>query len=176
VPVEVLRVASILLAAVFGWAALAKIVRWKAWRTALAGYRLPPLIGSIAFLGTPLAEAAVTALLLSGQTLMGGAGALALLSAFSFIVLRARAARGDRLPCGCFGKATSRDYRTLLLRNGALSIVAAVLLIGGENVSVARGVSLSRAAVVPAVLVLAGVSLVAWMVLYAAPALRHKEQ
>jgi hypothetical protein len=176
VPVDLLRALSIVLVAVFGWAAIAKGARWSAWRTALRGYQLPSPLGSLAAIATPLAEATVAVLLLTGHTLVGAAAALALLSAFSGIVLRARAARGDRLPCGCFGKVTSRDYRTLLLRNGALSIVAAVLLVGGEDVTVTKGVTFSRAAVVPAVLVVAGILLVVWMVAYAAPALRHKEQ
>jgi hypothetical protein len=176
VPDSLLQILAAALAVVFAWAAVAKIVRYRAWRSALWRYELPRPIERVAVIGTPIAEAAVAGLLMTGRTLVGAALALALLSSFSFVILRARAAQGDQLPCGCFGKSKSRDYRTLLIRNGLMSIGAALLLIGGESVTITKGVTFSRAAVLPAVLIFAGISLVAWMVALAAPALRQKEQ
>lgn len=175
-PVPLIKSLAIILTAVFGWAAIAKVIRWPVWRGALSAYGLPAPTEPLAAVATPLAEGAVAALLIAGQTLTGAAAGLALLSMFSFVVLRARARQGDRLPCGCFGKVTSRDYRTLLIRNGVLSLIVAALLLGGENASFMRGVTFTRGSVVPVLLIVAGIVVVAWMFAYAAPALRQKER
>ncbi|HEX2032249.1 MAG TPA: MauE/DoxX family redox-associated membrane protein, partial [Actinomycetota bacterium] len=62
----------LVLAAVFGWAAVAKAARPAAWREALRGYRLPRAIGRPALLGVPASEAAVAALVLAGPPRAAG--------------------------------------------------------------------------------------------------------
>jgi methylamine utilization protein MauE len=162
-PDPAVRIIAALLAATFAWAALAKVLRWSRWRTALTGYELPPALRVVAAAAVPLAEAGVASLLLAGLTRSGAAATVALLASFSGALLYARERRGDRLPCGCFGRATDRDYRVLLLRNAALGLLAAALLAAGRDVSPARGWSApSGDELLPAVLVAAGVVLVAW--------------
>jgi hypothetical protein len=59
-----------------------------------------------------------------------------MLLAFSFAIVRARARLGDRLPCACFGRERSRDYRLLLLRNAGLAMVAGMVAAGAPVVDV----------------------------------------
>ena len=159
----VVRIAAALLAATFAWAAFAKAVRWSRWRAALAGYELPPLLRTLALGGVPLAEAGAAGLLLAGVTHVGAAATVALLASFSAALLYARERRGNRLPCGCFGRATDRDYRVLLVRNGTLGILAAALLASRRDLAPAGGwTAPSRADLLPAALVAAGAALVAW--------------
>src|SRR5918999_3218614 len=118
--------AAEVLAGVFAWAALAKAVRFRRWRSSLDAYRLP-LPGVLAA-AVPAAEAAITALVLLGRTRVAAVAALVLLAGFSMAVLRARRLVGDRIPCGCFGGRSRRDYRVLLARNAALVPVALAAL------------------------------------------------
>ena len=157
------RVVAALLAATFAWAALAKVVRWSRWRAALEGYELPPLLRVGALGGVPVVEAGAAALLLAGLTRVGAALTIALLACFSAALFYARERRGGRVPCGCFGRATDRDYRVLLLRNGALGVLAASLLASRRDLSPARGwAAPSGGDLLPAALVAGGVALVAW--------------
>lgn len=153
-----------LLAVAFFWAATAKASRPSAWRNALLGYRLPPVVLVPAFVGVPLAEIAAGVLLSAGgvASRAGAALSVALLSAFSIAVLRARSLRGERLPCGCFGGSGSRDYRLMLVRNAALGVVAGLVLLVP---AVARyEMEAPRASqAVPAALVALGLGLVAWL-------------
>jgi hypothetical protein len=164
-PDPVLRVAAFGLAATFAWAALAKVLRRARWRTALSAYELPGALRAIAAPTVPAAEGAIATALFVGATRVGAAASVALLATFSGALLYARERRGDRLPCGCFGRATDRDYRVLLARNALLGVLAAVLLVSGRNVTLSAGWSLpSGGEVVPALLVAAGIAVVAWMV------------
>jgi Methylamine utilisation protein MauE len=164
-PNALVRVLAALLAATFAWAAAAKLVRWSHWRAALDGYELPRALAAVATIGVPVAEAGAATLLLAGATRAGAAATIALLASFSGALLYARERRGDRLPCGCFGRATDRDYRVLLLRNSLLGLVAAILLARGRDVALARGWAAPRGAeVLPAVLVAAGLGLAVWIV------------
>ena len=164
-PDPLLRVAAALLAATFAWAVAAKLVRWSRWRAALDGYELPPALTAPASVLVPGAEAGVAVLLLAGATRVGAAVTIALLASFSGALLYARERRGDRLPCGCFGRATDRDYRVLLLRNAALGLVGAVLLTVGRDVTPARGwAAPSGAEALPAALAAAGLALAGWIV------------
>jgi uncharacterized membrane protein YphA (DoxX/SURF4 family) len=114
--------AAEVLAVVFAWAALAKLVRFSRWRAALSEYRLP-LAGALA-VAVPVAEAGVGVLALTGNVVPAAAVALAFLLAGTLAILRARRLHGDRLACGCFGGGRRRDYRLLVARNVALAIVA----------------------------------------------------
>jgi uncharacterized membrane protein YphA (DoxX/SURF4 family) len=155
VPVEFSGIAVLLLAVLFGWASLAKLVRLSQWRAALRAYRLPHR-GLIAPL-TPVVEAVVPVLVVSGRSRAAVALALVLLAVFSLVLLRARAARGNRLPCGCFGRATERDYRLMLLRNTGLGVLAAIVLAAGHDVRALEGIGTPDASeVVPAALAFVG--------------------
>lgn len=164
-PTSILRLVAAVLAGTFAWAAAAKAARPGAWARALEGYRLPRVAGTVAAVAVPAAEASAAGLLLAGATHAGAAVIVALLAAFSGAVFRAHALRGDRLPCGCFGARSERDYRVMLARNGALAVLAAVLLLAGRDVALVGAMALPhRDEVVAAVLVAVGVALCAWMV------------
>src|SRR5918992_2481483 len=98
--------AAEVLAGVFAWAALAKAVRFRRWRSSLDAYRLP-LPGVLAA-AVPAAEAAITALVLLGRTRVAAVAGLVLLAGFSIAVPRAPRLVGDRIPCGCFGGRSRR--------------------------------------------------------------------
>jgi hypothetical protein len=164
-PPVTIRIAAGLLALLFLWAALSKIVRRAAWTSALEGYGLEGSLRSAATVGVPASEIGVATLMLVGATRAGAAASVALLALFSLAVFRARSVRGDVLPCGCFGRTEARDYRTILLRNFVMGGLAAVVLAGGRDVSVLDG---ARAPAVdellPAALAAAGVLLIGWIV------------
>ena len=156
---------ALLLAAAFAWAAVAKSLRPAAWRAALAGYRLPLRTRQLALAGVPVAEGAVAVLLLSGgdASKAGAALSVALLAAFSIAVLRARRLQGDRLPCGCFGGAGRRDYRSMLVRNGFLGGLAAAVLVAPDAWTFELEAP-GAAQLLPAALAALGLGLVVWLV------------
>lgn len=165
---------ALFLAAAFAWAAVAKVVRFAAWREALAGYRLPDVAEVAARPLVPLVEAVTAALLLAGggASRAGAALALALTAAFSLAVLRARRLQGDRLPCGCFGGSGRRDYRLMLVRNATLGGAAALALLLPAVASVEPAAP-DPSQVLPAALAAAGVGLVAWLALAARKGFRR---
>ncbi len=165
-------IAAAVLSVVFAWAALAKLARWRDWRDALGRYDLSGAAKGIATWGVPLVEATILALLIAGRERVAGALVLAVISAFSLAVLRARAARGDRVPCGCFGRASTRDYRALLVRNALLGALAALLLLADRR---APALALPRGAeALPAGLAAAGLVVAAWMSWQVRSALRRR--
>jgi hypothetical protein len=156
------RIAALLLGFLFLWAAAAKVLRWHAWVRALTTYSIGRW-ESLVRVVVPAAELLVGILLIAGAARVGAALALAMLAAFCLAVLRARALRGDRLPCGCFGRDERRDYRTMLLRNCLLGGLAAVVLLT-ETAPPLDGVRVPGAGeVLPAILVGVGVLLAAWV-------------
>src|SRR4051794_39808226 len=98
-------VAAAALAIAFAWAAVSKMAAPRSWTHALSGYGLPAGVERIVAVGVPVAEASVPLLVIAGLSRAAGIVAAALLVAFSGAILVARARRGDRLPCGCFGGA-----------------------------------------------------------------------
>ena len=160
------RIASLALASLFAWSAAAKLLRYDAWRIALAGYALPRPMELGARALVPLTELALAAAIVLGAVRLGAAASLALLAAFSIAILRARSIQGDKLPCGCFGRTKKRDYRWSLARNAGLALVAALTLARGEDVSPLDGFAVpSGSEVVAFGLVLVGAGLVVWMLL-----------
>jgi hypothetical protein len=115
--------AAAVLAAVFAWSAVAKLIRPAAWRAAVDGYRLGCL-RLPALVAVPIAEAAVVGLAAAGAERTTGWLALALMIAFTAAILRARRLTGDRVACGCFGRTKARDYRVLVVRNAVLAAMA----------------------------------------------------
>jgi hypothetical protein len=118
-----------LLALVFGWAGLAKVVRAERWRQDLLRYRLPRSIRISGFLLVPWVELSIAVALAAGARLTGAASALGLLLVFSAAILRARLLQqGNKLGCGCFGGSALLDYRVMLLRNAAIMALLVFLL------------------------------------------------
>ena len=161
-----------LLAAAFGWAALAKLLRAPAWRRALEGYGLSSGITAIATWAVPSVELAVAGLLLFGPPRAGAAATVALLGAFSAAIVRASALQGSRLPCGCFGGDGRRDFRVMLLRNALLGIPAVVILLF-SNAAVLRA-HLGAGDVVPLLLTALTLGLVGWVLLQVFPERRRR--
>ncbi len=133
-PAELGAACALALAAVFGWAALAKALYWPAWRQALVSYELPALARAAAAYAVPAAELALLVLLLSGRVVIGAALTIMMLAGFSLAVMRAQVRQRDRLvPCGCFGRLKARDYRFFAVRNFLLGSLAAVALVAGRE-------------------------------------------
>ena len=165
-----------LLAVVFAWAALAKVIQWSSWRSSLDAYGIPAAsLGLVAVL-VPVAELGLAALILSGATRVAMAATLALLAFFCLAVLRARARQGDRLPCGCFGKTEARDYRLMIVRNALLGTVAGVVLVVGDEGSPVSSAEMPPAGeLLPALLVACGVALVVWMLKHVTTLMKRRE-
>lgn len=161
---------ALLLAATFAWAAVAKVLAGARWRAALDGYGLPVPLKAAALALVPLAEAAAAALLALSAARAGAALGLALVSVFSLAVVRARALRGDRLPCGCFGGTTLRRARSLLARNALLAALCAVVVVSGPRAGTLGAAP--AGVLVPVALVVAGVALAFWLAVEAGAHLR----
>ena len=127
------RFGAFILAATFGWAALAKLLRFSEWRAALRAYRFSQPLERVAVKAVPIAEAAIATLLLARFTRVASVASIALLAAFSLVLYRAARQRGSRVPCGCFGRTRERDARIALARNAALMVVSAWLLGRGDD-------------------------------------------
>jgi hypothetical protein len=170
----VIQVSALLLVATFAWAGLAKAFRWRRWRAALSRYRLGPTLERAALLGVPATELAVVVLFVMGEVRIGAALVVALVSAFSIAVVRARGLEGDKLPCGCFGASHSRDYKEMLIRNALLAALAAGVLllarVGGAGASAPP----ARAEIVPALLVAIGIGVGAWVLWQVGTSLRRR--
>ena len=157
--------AAIALGVTFGWAALAKLTRFGSWRSALVAYRLPPGPFAAALVAVPVAEAGVAASVFAGLVRPGAALAIAMFSLFTAAIARARAITGDRVPCGCFGALKDRDYRVLLVRNALLGIAAGVVLVRAGDGAPLNGLGTPNGSeIVPAVLIVAGIALILWLV------------
>ncbi len=170
-----LRAAAILLALVFAWAGLAKVAQPRQWRDALGRYSLPAAVRVAALILTPLAELVAVALIMTGQTRAAGAWTLGLIAIFCLALMRARQLQGDRLPCGCFGRTSERDYRLLLLRNAALALPALLLIRAPADVVFFDGFGFRPPDTLPTILVALGVGVALWTALQASHALRRRD-
>ena len=162
------------LATVFGVAAAGKVLSPRRWRESLTAYRLGPLERP-ALVSVPLAEGTVTGLVVAGAAAAASLLALLLLAAFSGAILRARELHGSLVPCGCFGGTRARDFRVLLGRNLALALLAAGVLVTGASFPLLRWTrSPGGGELLPAVLVVAGLVLAAWLGRMATVTLRRQ--
>jgi len=167
-------VAAATLAVAFGAAGVSKIARARAWRRALASYRLPVPIERSTVIGVPLLELGLVSLPLLGLASTAGAASLVLLGAFSAAIVVGRVRVGRRLDCGCFGASARRDYRVLLARNGVLALVAIVAWREGSDALVSGSLGAPGGAdLVPAALVALGLALAAWVGVTAVATLRR---
>jgi hypothetical protein len=174
-PGETGALAAAALTVIFGASAVVKIAGWSAWRRALRSYGLPQPVERVSAFAVPAAEALVASLPLLGLGSSAGLLGLGLVSAFSVAIVAARA-RGDRrIDCGCFGAARPRDYRVLLLRNGALAIVAGVAWRAGADAWALGSLGVPRGSeVVPAAVTFVGLALAAWVAAHAVRALGRR--
>ena len=157
--------AAAILTVTFGAAAVAKIAQPKRWRRALAGYGLPSSVERSSALAVPLVEAGLAAMPVFGLRSTAGIAGGVVLLVFSAAIVVGRARSGRRLACGCFGTASTRDYRSLLARNGVLLGVAAIAWLEGSDTWVGGVLRPPRAIdAVPATLALLGAALVVWVV------------
>jgi Methylamine utilisation protein MauE len=167
------RLASAVLAVTFGWASVAKVIGFARWRAALSRYRIGPSVERIAAPTVPVLEAGVCALLVSGRLLTGATLTMALVSCFSLAVARARSGSQDKLPCGCFGRATVRDPKELLLRNALLGALAAIVLVFGRDGAFA-GPAPHLPSILPTLLAGVGIVVGAWTTWQVATTLRER--
>lgn len=124
--------ASLIVAAVFVAAGVAKLADRAGTRTAVREFGAPASLVGVLALGLPLAELTVAALLLYGPTrTVGGAGAIGLLVVFS-AAIAVRLAHGNAPDCHCFGQLHSApvSWKTLA-RNGILAVLAGTALTAG---------------------------------------------
>lgn len=165
-----------LLVLCFSWAGLAKLIRFGRWRAALGGYGFSGDVEKVVALGVPFAELGVVALVVLGSARAGGALVLALVALFSLAILQARRVRGDRVPCGCFGGRSERDYRLLLMRNATLGAAAGVMLLLGREGAVRAFPAPGAGDALPAVLTVGGILLAFWMLQHVTGSLGRREQ
>jgi hypothetical protein len=156
-------VSAIALAIAFTWAAISKLAGYQRWRRALQGYGLPGGLERVALVGTPFLEIAAVGFILRGPLRIAGALVLALLASFCVVILKAQATQGDRLPCGCFGGTTERDYRLMLVRNAVLGLPASVLMLSSNSGLINRLESFEGSDALPFGLVVLAGGLVVWM-------------
>jgi uncharacterized membrane protein YphA (DoxX/SURF4 family)/thiol-disulfide isomerase/thioredoxin len=129
--------ARCVLAAVFGMAALGKLLDLDGSRRALEEFGLPRRVARLGGAVLPLAELVVAVLLLIRPTARAGAAAAAILL-LAFIGGVARAMASGRAPdCHCFGQIHSEPAGVpTLIRNAALAAVAIVIVVAGPGPSV----------------------------------------
>lgn len=127
----VLLIARLVLAALFGVAAVAKLADREGSRAALEGFGLKRFTSPVALL-LPIAELAAAALLLPAVTARwGGLLALALLAVFTNAITSALR-RGETPDCHCFGQLQSAPAgRPTVIRNALLAALAALVVVAG---------------------------------------------
>jgi hypothetical protein len=158
---------------VFAWAAIAKPLRWTQWMEALDGYGWPSPVTRVLAGIVPLLEAAAGIALLAGPRRAGAALSLALLAGSSFAIARLGANTGGRVPCGCFGRTAQRDARLVLARNALLGVMAGAVLILDRPEPAPWRVP-AGGELLPAALVLAGLTLAGWTLWRTSAAFRSK--
>jgi thiol-disulfide isomerase/thioredoxin len=139
---ELVLGARIVLAGVFATAGAAKLADLAGSRQAVAGFGLPARAAAIVGTVLPLAELATAAALVAQPTARaGGVAALALLLAF-IAGIGSALARGRAPDCHCFGQLHSAPAgRGTLLRNVALAVPAALIVLEGPGPSIGSWVS-----------------------------------
>lgn len=129
-----LLLARVLLAGIFGLAAVSKLVNLRGSRQAMRSFGLPERLAAPAGLALPLVELALAVALVPRVSAWWGAlCALALL--FTFVAgIAVNLARGRTPECHCFGQLRSaRMGWPTLTRNGVLAAVASFILWQGRD-------------------------------------------
>jgi hypothetical protein len=126
--VELSSPAALVAAAIFVFAAVAKLRSPASTRSAVGGFGLPTLIAPIL---APVEF--VTALLLMVVPKIGGAVAAILLTAFTVVVIRALR-KGLAVRCGCFGGTDQRPVGPdTVARNLFLLLLAVASFLGAPS-------------------------------------------
>lgn len=126
-------IGSLVMAAVFAVASVAKLRDLPGSREAMRGFGVPAAFVAPLGVAVPLAELGVAACLIAGPTrTLGAIGATALLAAFS-LAIAWNLARGRAPDCHCFGQLHSAPAGPATLsRNAALIVLAVVVASGGD--------------------------------------------
>jgi thioredoxin-related protein len=170
----ILLATRVLLAVVFVAAGVAKLLDRKGSQKAITDFGLPIWTGAPLGIALPLAEIAVALMLVPVQSVwFGGIGALVLLLTFS-TAIAINIGLGRRPECHCFGQMHSEPVGwPTLLRNGALALLAAFLVIqtrtnpGPNILSAARSLSAAQILLTALVLVAATISgSLYWLILH----------
>jgi peroxiredoxin/uncharacterized membrane protein YphA (DoxX/SURF4 family) len=129
-----LLLARLVLTAVFIVSGVGKLADLPGSRKATAGFGVPERFVPTAAVLLPIAELIVAAaLLFTASAWWGGLGGLALLILF-IGVIGFNLARGRTPDCHCFGQLHSKPIGwSTIVRNVALSAVAAFIVVGGWN-------------------------------------------
>jgi peroxiredoxin len=129
-----LLVLRLVLAGVFGLAAVTKLVDLEGSRAAMEGFGLPKRLAAPAGLALPLAELTTALLLLPLATSWWGALA-GLVLMLAFVAGIGYSLSQGRTPdCHCFGQVYSEPIgRGTLIRNGVLALLAGVLVLRGPD-------------------------------------------
>jgi hypothetical protein len=128
----VLLVVRLVVGGMFVVALAAKLRDPSSFRAAVRGFRVVPrrAVRPVAS-AVLVAEAAVVLLVAARPTAVVGLGlAVVLLIAFATAMARV-VARGDRVPCGCFGRSTAPVGRAHVGRNALLAVAGAVGVVAG---------------------------------------------
>lgn len=174
-PETTARIASILLAVAFAWAGTAKLLTYRRWRGVLERYELPRPLRAVVAPVVPVAELAIAVVSLFVAPRVGAIASVGALAAFSLAIMRARALQGDRLPCGCFGGSSERNYQTMIVRNAALGTLATIVLIARLETGIGLPPAPTAADAVPVALVVVGCVVGVWTALHVASSLRRRE-
>ncbi len=125
------------LAAMFLVAAISKLSQLEETRGALAVFGLPSRLQSPGALVLPIAECAVTLLLLPTATAQWGAGLAALLLLIFAVAIVRLLVRGRHPDCNCFGALHSRPISGwMAARNIALAALAAGVTVRGPGTAI----------------------------------------
>jgi len=129
-----LLVLRLVLAGVFGLAAVTKLADLPGSRAAMEGFGLPKRLAAPAGLALPLGELATALLLLFVATSWWGALA-GLVLMLAFVAGIGYSLSQGRTPdCHCFGQVHSEPIgRGTLIRNGVLALLAGVLVLRGPD-------------------------------------------
>ena len=157
--VDLAQAAALVLAAVFGWAAVAKVRAAGPTTASFRGLGLPaPRLLARA---VPAVEA-VLAVALVLRPAVAAFAALALVVVFSLVIVRAVAA-GSTVGCACFGGGSGEDDRPVsvleVVRNGGLGALAIVAT--GAGAGTALWPSLPALVIVTVLVALSRVGLAA---------------
>ena len=120
---DVASAAAIVLAVLFAYAGIAKLLHPAETAASFAALELPAS-GALARV-VPLVEIGLAALLVTAPAIGGSTGAV-LLVAFTVVLLRA-IARGVAAPCSCFGSSRREPVSSVeVVRNAMLAALAVI--------------------------------------------------
>lgn len=151
------------LAAIFAFAALAKLADRRGTAATIRSFGAPAGLAAPLATLIPLAELTTAALLLPDATAAAGCVlALVLLAVFS-VAIATNLLRGRRPNCNCFGQVRSAPIGgSNLIRNAVLALAAALVLGMGVGPSAVAPIA-SSPALALAVGLLAGFAVAAWV-------------